>query len=146
MHCSMETVTKIEKRPLTALLDMGTPSTIVLRDDAGKRSAKSYKSSARTEWHTFRGNFSPNRKALSNFKFPELSTAKDINWICHVDHITNPPNALYDTLIGMDLMTQISIYVNIASKLTKWEGTTTPLKEKGDLYDKTTVELLYSVL
>ena len=79
------------------------------------------------------GNFTTNQKALIDFKFPELSTGKNITWICHVDNKTPKEQAMYDLIIGMDLMTEIGIVVDTKTKEVRWEGHTTPLKQKGDL-------------
>lgn len=129
--------------PIRALLDTGTSSTILLRDFVRKGRAKSYKGS-RTQWTTLGGHFTTNRKALVDFKFPELSTSKSVTWICHVDDKTRPKDANYDMIIGMDLMTEIGITVNTVTKQVEWEGHSTPLKQLGQIQRSNYVQAAYS--
>jgi hypothetical protein len=51
------------------------------------------------------------RKAKANFHLPEFSLTKSISWICHVDQITDPGHALYDMIIGSNLMEELGIYL-----------------------------------
>ena len=73
------------------------------------------------------------RKARIDFKFPELSTDKTIQWVCHVDETTDPKETQYDLILGMDLMTEIGIYIETADKVVQWERMETPLKNR-DMY------------
>ena len=50
------------------------------------------------------GVFVTKQKALIDFKFPELDSNKKISWICHVDDKTSRTEALYDMILGMDIM------------------------------------------
>ena len=45
----------------------------------------------------------------------------------HVDETHSPKDMRYDMIIGMDLMTQIGIYVDTKDKLVVWDHHTTPL-------------------
>ena len=146
-HYTAEVVVEIEDRhgdlvPIRCLLDTGTSDTIVLRDFVRKGRAKSYKGQP-TVWNTMGGNFITKQKALIDFKFPELENNKQITWICHVDDKTNRKTALYDMIVGMDLMTEIGIYVNTETKEVQWKGQAVPLKERGVLQSKSTVNFLY---
>ncbi len=147
-HYSADLIVEIEDRngdvvPIRCLLDTGTSSTILLRQFIKKGRAKSYKDRERTTWNTLGGQFSTNRKALVDFKFPELSTDKKVTWIAHVDDKTNHEHASYDMIIGMDLMTELGIYVNTAERTIKWHEMAIPLKQRGDLTCKLTRETLY---
>ena len=104
--------------------------------------AKGY-SGHQTSWSTLGGNFITKRKALIDFKFPELSTHKTVTWICHVDEKTSTQTASYDMIIGMDLMIELGITVDTASKTIRWNGAETPLKQKHDLCDPETLQVLY---
>lgn len=148
-HYSAEIIVEIEDRdgnvvPIRGLLDTGTSSTIVLRQFVRKGRAKSYKGE-RTEWSTLGGKFSTNRKALIDFKFPELSSRKTVTHICHVDDKTDPEKAMYDIIIGLDLMTAIGIYVNTEIPAIVWEDSTIPLKERGQLEDREVMEMIYNI-
>jgi hypothetical protein len=112
-HYSAEIVVEIQDRngenvPIRALLDTGTSSTLLLRDFVAKGRAKGFEHQP-TKWATLGGNFVTNRKALVEFKFPELSISKTVTWIVHVDKKTSREMAAYDMIIGMDLMTAIGI-------------------------------------
>ena len=131
-----------EKVPIKCLLDTGTSSTLILRDYVKKGRAKSYKGK-RTKWSTLGGQFSTNRKALLDFKFPELSNSKTVTWICHVDDKTSPERACYDMILGMDLMTHIGMFVDTERKTVRWKTHEIPLKQRGDLMSKKTVSTLY---
>ena len=77
------------------------------------------------------GKFKTNQKVLIDFKFPELDRQEKITWICHMDSSTDKEHALYDMIIGMDLMTEIGIFVNTQTKEICWNGATTPLPQRG---------------
>ena len=63
----------------------------------------------RVKWTTIGEKFSTKRKALLDFSFPELAPNKNITWIMHVDVKTSKETALYDMIIGMNLMTDIKL-------------------------------------
>lgn len=139
-HYTAEIVVEIEDRdgnlvPIRALLDTGTTSSIVLRNFVKKGRAKGYKGKS-TLWQTLGGNFKTKRKALIDFKFPELSNSKKVTWICHVDETTNKDTAMYDMILGMDLMTAIGIMVDTEHKVIRWNNLLTPLANKGTLSDR----------
>jgi len=46
-------------------------------------------------------------------------------------------------ILGMDLMTEIGIMVDTEAKCIRWEGNIAPLKHKGDLSDKNTLNTVY---
>jgi hypothetical protein len=149
-HFSAEVIVEIEDRdgnlvPIRALLDTGTSKTIMLRKFVKKGRAKGYKGKS-TVWQTLGGTYTTKRKALLDFKFPELSTTREVSWVCHVDDRTESKTALYDMIIGMDLMCDIGIYVNTKDKTVVWEDIAVPLKERGDLQDTAMCELLYHVV
>ena len=128
--------------PIRALLDTGTTSTILLREFVKKGRAGGY-SGQKTLWKTMGGNFTTKKKALVDFRFPELNTDKKVTWVCHVDETTKEEHALYDMIIGMDLMTAIGIYVDTDEKLIRWQGHITPLGRRG--LDKEMAQQIYSL-
>ena len=146
-HYSPEIIVEIEDRngdkvPIKCLLDTGTSASILLRQFVKRGRAKSYKGH-KTVWNTMGGNFQTHRKALVDFKFPQLSDSKSVTWIVHIDETTDPKKSLYDMIIGMDLMTELGIYVNTEDKMIHWEGNVTPLVERGLYKDREMVHQLY---
>jgi hypothetical protein len=109
-----------------------------------KGRAKSYASPKATIWNTLGGNFKTKRKALIDFKFPELNTHKKVNWITHVDETTDPEKAMYDMIIGMDLLCELGVVVDTEEKVLRWEGNETPLCNRGVLSDQETVNAIYA--
>ena len=89
------------------------------------------------------GEFVTNQKALIDFTFPELSDQRKVTYICHVDGKTNREKAMYDIIIGMDLMTEIGIVVDTEAKTIRWDGASTPLKTRGTLQSTETLNMLY---
>jgi hypothetical protein len=65
--------------PVRALLDTGTPATIILREFVGKGRART-NTKKRAKWKTLGGTFKTNYESLLDFKFPELSTSKVVTW------------------------------------------------------------------
>ena len=133
-HYCAEIFAKLTNRagdvvPARVLLDTGTTSTLVLRDFVERGRISKYKSDAQT-WKTMGGNFHTRRKAYIDFTFPELNDSKKVSWVCHVDEAA-PKQRQYDIIVGMDLMSNIGIYVNTADKTIVWEGQTIPLKQRG---------------
>ena len=78
-----------------------------------------------------------------DIKFPELDSNKKVTWACHVDDHTTPSTSAYDMIIGMDLMTNIGIYVDTEDKVIHWEGAHVPLKNHGALQDPAFKDALY---
>jgi hypothetical protein len=149
-HYSAEVLVELEDRdgnivPIRALLDTGTSATLLLRQFIKKGRAKGY-IEENTSWMTLGGNFVTNRKAVVDFKFPELSTNKSVSWTVHVDHKSEQKTAAYDMIIGMDLMTDIGIYVNTENKTINWEGNCIPLKARGELSEDNVIHTLYHTI
>ena len=90
------------------------------------------------------GVFTTSQKRLLDMSFPELNPHKKVTWICHIDSKTRPCNALYDVIIGMDMMTEIGMYVNTAERIVQWEENSTLLYHRGALNRKT-LNNLYSL-
>ena len=142
-----ETVVEIKDRygnlvPIRCLVDTGTSDSLVLRDFVKRGRAKGFKGKP-TKWNTMGGHFLTKQRVLIDFKLPELDPGKTVTWICHVDAKHKPANALYDLIIGMDLMTELGLYVNTETKELVWDGHTVPLKEHGEMRDMDTVKSIY---
>jgi hypothetical protein len=65
------------------------------------------------------------------FKLPELSNSKKMMWLCHVDESSDKDRAIYNIILGMDIMTKIGLSVNTAEKCITWEQSSMPLKRQG---------------
>ena len=146
-HYTAEVIIEIVDRhgnkvPARGLLDTGTSHSILLREFVKRGRAKGY-SGKPTQWNTMGGQFITKRKALIDFKFPELDNNKKITWICHVDERTSPDDALYDIIIGMDLMTELGIYINTETKEIQWKGLSTPLVSRGTLQEPSVMNSIY---
>ena len=61
------------------------------------------------------------KKGKVDFRFPEFSLTKSISWICHVDQRTDPKHALYDMIIGSDLMEELGINLVYSQSVMTWE-------------------------
>ena len=72
-----------------------------------------------------------------------MTTDKTITWVMHVDRSTDKEHALYDMIIGMDLMCELGLYVNTETLEVVWEGNTCPLMAHGELQDKEAVNRIY---
>jgi hypothetical protein len=107
-----------------ALLDTGTTESIVLKHLVRKDRAKTEKGKP-TVWNTLGGKFKTKRKALVEFKLPELSNSKTLTWLCHVDESSNKDWAIYDR------MTEIGLSMITTEKCITWEQSLMPLKRQG---------------
>jgi hypothetical protein len=78
-----------------------------------------------------------------NFKFPEISTSKVVTWQAHVDDKTSIKEAVYDMIMGMDLMTSIGNTLYCEQRCIRWGRTEIPLKTRNTLNDNETLHMLY---
>jgi len=145
-----EMVAEMEDRdgnvvPVRCLLDTGTTATIVLRKFVRKGRAKTYAKPKATTWNTLGGNFQTKRKTLVDIKFPELNPHKKVSWICHMDETTDPDKALYDLIIGMDMLCELGLVVDTDEKVIRWEGNETPLCNRGVLQDREALNTIYNM-
>ena len=81
-----------------------------------------------------------------DFKFPELSTDKKVTWIAHIDNKTEKDKALYDMIIGMDMLVELGLYINTDEKTVCWDSTRILLKERGELQDANVMKMLYHIV
>ena len=130
--------------PIKALLDTGTEESLVLKEFVCKSRAQC-PNTKRVNWQTVGGEFTTKRQALLDFTFPELAPNKKITWIMHVDDKTSKKTALYDMIIGMNLMTEIGITVDTIDKVIRWEGNIVPLKTKDILHTQEQCNMLYEL-
>ena len=129
--------------PVRALIDTGTSGTIILKDFVAPGTGKSYKAPKPTEWSTLGGKFVTRCKARIEFSFPELSDRKKIHYTCHVDEKTKKEHAMYDMILGMDILVEIGMYINTKTCEVVWENDSTPLKERGELSDRNVLHTEY---
>ena len=131
-----------ERVPVSALLDTGCTSTIVLKDYV-RRGAASSKANKGQEWRTLGGKFITTKQAIIDIKFPELDSHKVVTWIAHVDETTATKASPYAMIIGMDMLTDIGLVVNTATKTIDWFEASTPMKQRGQLHDTHYMDMCY---
>ena len=135
--------TEGQPQAIRVLLDTGTSSTLILRRYVG-RHISTFKTKP-VSWSTMGGQFITRRKALVNFKLPEFSNSKEINWVMHVDEVTDPARAQYDMVIGTDLLEALNVDISFARKDITWDEVSIPMKNRGILSDRDVAETLYEV-
>ena len=89
------------------------------------------------------GNFSTRRKGLVNFKLPEFSLSREIEWSCHIDERTDPSESPYDMIIGLDLIDELGLVIDFKDKVINWEELQMPMRPKGMVTDVATTHTLY---
>jgi predicted aspartyl protease len=112
--------------PIRALLDTGTSTMIILEPFVREGTAHTNTCGAQ-QWKTLGGRFATTSTA--RFRFPELDNTKMITWPCLVDDETKPTEASYDMLLGLDLMVEVGIVINTATRMIYWNETSVSLQE-----------------
>jgi RNase H-like domain found in reverse transcriptase/Reverse transcriptase (RNA-dependent DNA polymerase)/Integrase zinc binding domain len=126
--------------PMRVLFDTGSTSTIVLRKFAKNILPQATKT---VQWNTMGGQFNTTRKAPINLKLPEFSTNKTITWIAHVDETTNQNKAMFDLIIGLDLMEALGIAISFRDNTITWDDVSIPMKERGLITDMNAREIIF---
>ena len=126
--------------PLRVLLDTGSTSTIVLRKFAKKLNPLTTKT---VRWNTMAGQFATRRTAPIKVKLPEFSTSKTIAWTAHVDETTDPKKAMFDLIIGIDLMEALGVDISFKENKITWDDVTIPMKERGLVSDHDSMEIIF---
>jgi len=144
-HLSTEVVGQFcdsrgEVFPMRVLFDTGSTSTIVLSKFAKVILPQTSKA---VKWKTMGGQFNTTRKAAINFKLPEFGTNKTISWIAHVDETTNPKIALFDLIVGLDLMETLGITISFKDHTITWDDVPIPMKERGLVSDVEAREIIF---
>jgi hypothetical protein len=83
-------------------------------------------------------------KALLEFKLPEFSTNKTVEWVCHVDENTTPDKAQYDIIIGTDLMSAMGLDIHFSLKQICWEDVAIPMKQRGTITPSLLLRSIYT--
>ena len=73
------------------------------------------------------GSFVTTQQRLLEFQFPEFHHHKTIEWACHVDTKTDPKEAQYNMIVGMDLMNELGIDISFSTQKIVWAGATLPM-------------------
>ena len=126
--------------PMRVLFDTGSTSTIVLRKFAKNILPQTIKT---VQWNTMDGQFNTKRKAPINVKLPEFSTNKTITWIAHVDETTSQNKAMFDLIIGLDLMEALGIDMSFKENTITWDDVTIPMKERALVTDVNAREIIF---
>ena len=122
-------------------MDTGTSSTIILREFVQKYTQKYH--TKVTKWITLGGKFQTKRKAQIQFKLPEFSTNKVINWTAYIDDSTKSKNAQFDMIIGNDLMQALGLEISFKNKSLTWDDITIPMKNRGTISNAKLAEMIY---
>ena len=130
------------KVPVRGLLDTGTSATIALRHFVAPGKAGGYKGHPQT-WSTLGGKFVTKRKARLDLQFAEFSRSKTVHATVHVDDTTNKDHALYDIIIGMDLMVELGIDISTSTQEVVWGDHRIPLRERGELTSRAKLDEEY---
>ena len=150
-HRTPEIIVEIKDRegnktPIRALIDTGTTCTLLLKKYVSKDSPKAYKSPNKTIWRTMGGTFETRQKRLVEFRLPEFSHDKSISWVVHVDDSSDPTTALYDMVIGCDLMTELGLKINFTDNVIIWDDVATPMKTRGFLSNSTNLQNVFELV
>ena len=54
------------------------------------------------------------------FKIPELSTSREINWKCHVDEVSERDKVPYDIILGIDFLAELGFILDFENNIIKW--------------------------
>jgi RNase H-like domain found in reverse transcriptase/Reverse transcriptase (RNA-dependent DNA polymerase)/Retroviral aspartyl protease len=134
------------KKPIRALIDTGTTSMLLLKKFLSKGSPKAYKTPNKTIWRTMGGTFKTHQKRFVEFHLPEFSHDKSISWVVHVDDTSNPSTAVYDMVIGCDLMTELGLKINFTDNVIIWDDVATPMKTRGFLSNSTNLRNVFELV
>jgi len=144
-HMSTEVVGQMvdvrgEILPVRVLLDTGSTSTIVLGKFAKTLDPPTGNP---VQWSTMGGKFATTRTASIKIKLPEFSTNKTITWTAHVDETSDPDTALFDLIIGVDLMEALGIEISFRENKITWDDVTIPMKDRGLISDREATDLIF---
>ena len=147
-HMSTEVVGQMvdvrgEILPVRVLLDTGSTSTIVLSKFARTLNPPTTNP---VQWSTMGGQFATRRTASIKLKLPEFSTTKTITWTAHVDESTSPKSAMFDLIIGIDLMEALGIDISFKENQITWDDVTIPMKDRGLISDHEALETLFHTI
>jgi len=128
--------------PIRALLDTGTSATLLLRKFIAPGTRKTSESHT-TKWTTLGGSFKTTKQAKTIFRMVEFSETREVEWTVHIDDNTDPTKASYNMIIGTDLMTELGLAINFATKRIVWDELEVPLRDRGVLSDEEEKQRLY---
>ena len=89
--------------------------------------------------------FTTKHKALLEFKLPEFSNNKTIDWVCHIDDTTPNTKSQYDMIIGTDLMSVMGLDIQFSNQQICWEDVSIPMKHKGTINNMAFMQYIYHV-
>ena len=112
------------------LLDTGSTSSIVSNKIA-QMGEKLEKCKHKTvKWETSVGCFSTDTIRKIVFQLPEFSTKKKI---VHNFHVSRDLALNYEIIIGLDVLNELGIIVDFASKVLTWEGTDVEMQVRANI-------------
>ena len=140
-HYSPEVVVEITDRngklkPIRASLDTSTSATILLRDFVRKGRAKT-KCTKNVEWSTMGGTIVTKYQSLIEFMLLKFSDKKKVTHMVNVDGRTKQKHASFDMIIGMHLMTEQGLVIDLDNKSIRWKELKIELKPRAYLVMQT---------
>ena len=91
------------------------------------------------------GTFVTKYQFLIEFTLPEFSDKKKITHMVHVDGRTKQEHASFDMIIGMDLMTELGLVIDLDNKSIRWKELKIELKPRGLLSNANVVQEMYAI-
>ena len=97
------------------------------------------------EWSTMGGKFFTKYQSLIEFMLPDFSDKKKITHMVHVDGRTKQENTSFDMIIGMDLMTELGLVIDLENKSIRWKELEIELKFRGSLCNTNLIQEMYAI-
>jgi hypothetical protein len=82
-----------------------------------------------TSFNTAAGQYDTSHKATVLFTLPEFSESKNLRWEFHLDSQKDSKNVGYDMIIGRDLMQELGLNIDFASRTVSWEGSRVAMRD-----------------
>ena len=120
------------EKPLRCLCDTGTTDSIMVRDSMAQYKNIHYKKQE-TVWSTAGGNYTTSETASVDFKLPDFSESREIQWNFHISNEKNNDNLGYDVIIGRDLMKELGMIIDFENCQVKWKELSIPMRNYGEL-------------
>jgi hypothetical protein len=122
-----ETTVNGSKKPSRILIYTGSSTSIILKKFINK-SLLVKNSRTTTEWTTLGGKFYTKKQGTVKFKLPEFFLNITIEFKVHVGDTTVHANAVYDMIIGRDLISELKLVLDFDTQYITWDGIDQPMK------------------
>jgi hypothetical protein len=92
------------------------------------------------------GKFYKKKKGTVESKLPEFFLNKTIEFKVHVDETTVHDNAVYDMIIGIDLVTELKLVLDFDTQRITWDDIDQPMKTQGGYKKKLIIISIFTPL